>query len=568
MAALGLSLGVLMACGAPDGADRGAPPPTPEESPPTIEFRRASSESGLGFVYSSGSRGDYLMPEIMGGGAALFDMDNDGDLDVFLVQGGPLDDSPGDSPGDRLFENVGSASGVLQFRDITEASGIHGRGYGHGAAAGDVDNDGDVDLYVTNLGANVLYENLGAGRFKDITDAAGVARDAWSTSAGFVDVDRDGDLDLYVTQYLRWSRETEIPCFNARGARDYCSPNNYNAPARDVLYRNDSTTGGSVTFSDVSESMGLDRAFGNGLGVAISDFNGDGWLDVFVANDGMDNQLWVHRDGILRDEALISGCAVDREGVKKAGMGVAAEDVDLDGDIDVLVGNLHRESDSFFSNEGDGRFLDQTLSIGLGVVSRKYTRFGLGLRDFDNDGHLDLFQANGRVTRHSASLADDPYAEPNVVLRGGAGGAFKLVTTSTERATDGWGDVPRTSRAAAFGDLNSDGGVDVVVVNRDAEIDVLQNVSPDRGRWLLVRLVESSGRDAYHAILRAQVDGRAVTRYVNPVYSYQANHDPRIHIGLGDATQLTDVEVAWPDGSRQSFGDLAADQIVELRRRP
>ncbi|MEM8996572.1 MAG: CRTAC1 family protein, partial [Acidobacteriota bacterium] len=468
--------------------------------------------------------------------------------------------------GDRLFENLGvDAAGDLRFRDVTEASGIHGRGYGHGVAAGDVDNDGDLDLYVANLRANVLYENVGGGRFVDVTAAAGVGGDDWSASAGFFDFDRDGDLDLFVTQYLNWRPETEIECFNARGAGDYCSPNNYNVPARDVLYRNDSTGGGGIVFRDVSEAVGLDRAFGTGLGVAISDFDADGFLDVFVANDGMANQLWMHRGGVLRDEALVAGCAVDREGLKKAGMGVSAEDVDGDGDVDVLVGNMHRESDSFFSNEGGARFLDQTLAAGLGAVSRPYTRFGLGLHDFDNDGHLDLFLANGRVTRHSAGLADDPYAEPDVVLSGSAGGVFALATTSTA-APGGWEEIPRTGRAAAFGDLDNDGGVDVLVVNRDARAEVLRNTSPDRGHWLILRLVERSGRDAYHAVLRAKVGDVEITRQVNPVHSYQASNDPRIHVGLGEETALSAVEVTWPDGRRERFEDLAADQVVELRQ--
>ncbi len=499
------------------------------------------------------------MPEIMSGGAVLFDKDGDGDLDAYLIQSGQVEPVTAERQPNRMFENLGGGS----FRDITEASGTGDRGYGNGGAAGDFDNDGDLDLYVTNLGPNVLYENRG-DIFVDVTKQAGVAGDAWSSSAGFFDFDRDGDLDLFVTQYLNWQASTEIPCRNTQGERDYCSPSNYNSPARDVLYRNEGTRdGASVSFTDVSEEMGLQQKFGTGLGLVIGDFDGNRLLDVFVANDGMQDQLWLRRSaGGFRDDALIAGCAVDREGLEKAGMGVAAEDVDDDGDLDLLIGNLHRESDSFFENEGDGRFLDQTLLAGLGVISKPYTRFGLGLHDFDNDGFLDLFLANGRVMRHSEGLADDPYAEPNLLLRGGKGGVFARVESPVAAGEA----AIRTSRAAAFGDIDNDGGIDILIVNRDDRVELLRNIVPQRGHWLLLRLLTADGRDAHHATLRVTLSDRRLTRRVNPVYSYQASNDPRIHLGLGDAEEVTDVEIEWLDGSVERFDPLKADQVIELRQ--
>jgi hypothetical protein len=516
-------------------------------------FEEVASQRGLRFVYASGHADRHYLPEIMGGGAALFDMDNDGDLDAYLVQAGDLLDPSGNRPGNRLFRNRGDGS----FEDATDGSGAGVRGYGMGVTAGDYDNDGDTDLYVTNLGPNVLLRNDGGGRFTDVSAAAGVADARWSTSAAFLDYDADGDLDLFVVNYINWSPAGELDCYSLTGVSDYCAPKNYNAPSPDTLYRND----GDGVFTDVSVGAGLRAAFGNGLGIAPGDFDGDGRLDVFVANDGMPNQLWLNRgQGRFEDAALVRGCAVDLDGRAKAGMGVHATDVDDDSDLDLLVVNLDGESDSFFRNNG-AYFADDTAAVGLRVPSRPFTRFGMALLDFDNDGRLDLYEANGRVGRQSEQYSSDVFAEPNLLLRGTTTGRFEEV--SPRGGTDT--TLIATSRAAAFGDIDNDGGLDIVVVNRDAPAYLLRN-TVRRGHWMAFRVVDEHGRDALGASVTLSVGARRIRRDVSAAFSYLASNDPRVHVGLGSETRVAEVKVRWLDGSVESFGEFDADRLVVLRR--
>jgi hypothetical protein len=517
-------------------------------------FVESAAERGLVFRHESGHRERYLMPEAVCGGAALFDADGDGDLDAYLVQGGRIGgDAP--APPNRLFENDGSGA----FEDVTERSGTGDRGYGMGAACGDVDGDGDVDLYVTNLGPNALFENRGGGTFGIATEASGTGDAGFGSSAAFLDYDEDGRLDLFVVNYVDWYPGAELDCRDPMGLPDYCGPRNYDAPARDVLFRG----AGDGRFDDVSAPSGVGAVRGNGLGVTCGDFDGDGWTDVFVANDGMPDCLWRNGgSGTFEEVGLSSGCALDHEGVAKAGMGVATADVDDDGDLDLLVCNQVRESDSFFLNEG-GRFRDGATSAGLRVVTRPFTRFGLGLVDFDDDGTLDLFEANGRVERQAPRYADDPLAEPNLLLRGVAGGRFEEVLPrgGTEPV------LFATSRAAAFGDVDGDGGVDVLVVNKDGPAHLFLNRVPDRGAWVAFRVLDG-GRDALHATVTAEVDGRRVRRDVRTAYGYLASSSPLVHLGLGGARVARDVRVRWLDGSEERFGDRAAGEVHVLERTP
>src|SRR4051812_36051369 len=428
-------------------------------------FEEIGARAGVGFVHQSGHGQRHYLPEIMGGGAALFDMDNDGDLDLYLVQSGRLSlerdglsqasTDPPVGSGNRLYRNRGDGT----FEDVTDSSGAGTRGYGMGVTAGDFDNDGFTDLYVTSVGHNVLLRNDGRGHFVDVTAKAGVASSGWSTSAAFVDYDGDGALDLFVAHYLNWRPSAEVDCFSLTGVADYCSPASYDLPSAATLYHNN----GDGTFTDVSARAGILAAVGNGLGVVAGDFNGDGRIDIFVANDRTPNLLWLNQGGgRFREAALTMGCALDQDGTAKSGMGVDAVDVDDDGDLDLLVVNLDGESDSFFRNQG--RFFnDDTVTAGLRTASRRFTRFGMALLDFDNDGYLDLYEANGRVGRQSEVYSPDPYAEPSLLLRGFAGPRFEVIP--------GGGTSSRlvaASRAAAFGDIDNDGGIDIVVVNRDS----------------------------------------------------------------------------------------------------
>ena len=399
-------------------------------------FEEVAAARGINFVHRSGHEKRHPLPEIMGGGAALFDMDGDRDLDILLVQSGRIDAPPGTPAGHRLYRNRGDGA----FDDVSEGSGVAAvPGYGMGVATGDYDNDGDVDVYITNLGANVLLQNDGKGRFADVTRTAGVAGSGWSTSATFADLDADGDLDLFVTRYLDWRIEIERECYSLTGIADYCSPKNYDAPTSDLLFRNN----GNGTFTDISRAAGLTAAVGNGLGVIADDVNGDGRLDLFVANDGTPNHLWINLGSArFAESALMAGVAIDQDGAPKAGMGVHAADLDDDGDNDLIVMNLDTESDSFFRNEGRF-FVDDTVKVGLRVVSRRFTRFGVALLDFDNDGLIDLYEANGRVGLQAETFATDPYAEPNLLFRGVAGGRFEEVTPARRHRTAADRDQPR-----------------------------------------------------------------------------------------------------------------------------
>lgn len=562
----GIELGLAFAVGGLAACGRGAEPPPQaprleaDAGPPW--FEEIHERAGIGFVHASDAgAGTRRFPEIMGGGVALLDLEGDGDLDLYFVQSGELE-SPGiaSGSGNELYANDGSA----RFRNVSAGSGADDRGYGMGVAAGDFDQDGRTDLYVTNVGPNALLANRGDGRFEDVSFRAGAAVPSWSTSAAFLDPDADGDLDLWVCNYVAWVAGQEPACTTPAGRPDYCSPNSFHAPVPDTLLAN----AGDGTFVDVSAEAGLLTRGGNGLGVVAGDFDGDGWLDVFVANDQMENHLW-RGVGELRfqESALRTGCAVDSNGAPKAGMGALAEDVDDDGDLDLLVVNLRAQADSFYRNQGSW-FEDDTARIGLGSVSRPYTRFGVGWIDFDDDGRLDLYQANGRVVIASEveSRSADPYAEPNLLFAGGPDGRFRAVSPEG-------GVTPalvHTSRGAAFGDLDGDGGVDVVVVNRDAPPYVLRNVAPRRGHWIRFRVLEEHGRDALGAVLTVALDpegkGRTLRRDVRSAYGYCAASDPRVHVGLGALTVVARVDVRWPGGEVERFGPFEADREVTLTR--
>jgi hypothetical protein len=546
----------LWGCSGDDGT-------APAETGGTPWFEEAAAARGLTFQHDSGHRESFWMPEIMGGGVALLDADEDGDLDVYLVQSGSLEEPGAERGANQLFANDGRA----HFRDISAASGAADRGYGMGAAVGDADGDGDGDLYVTNVGPDVLLTARGQARFEDTTGAARLGHPGWSTSATFFDPDRDGDLDLFVACYLDWAREAELTCMDRLGRPDYCSPRNYKTPARDVLYRND----GDGRFSDVSAESGVREVPGTGLGVATGDLDGDGLLDVFVANDGMPNRLW-RNQGELRfeDVAMVAGCGVDANGLAKAGMGVTLVDLDDDLDLDVLVCNLKGESDSFYRNEG-GWFSDHTATVALAAVSKPFTRFGLALADFDQDGSLDLYQANGRVERAPDSSADEanPYAEPNLLLRGVRSGRDTRFEPVQPAA--GLARAPvATSRGLAVGDLDGDHVPDLVIVDRDGPVELLLGRAPALGAGLLVRALERSGRDALGAVLEIVHGAGHLRRDVGAGYGYLSSNDPRVHVGLGTTTEVERIVVRWVDGTRERFGPFPTapgeTRLVTLRR--
>lgn len=518
-------------------------------------FEECARERGLVFVHASGHREAYWIPEIVGGGAALLDMEGDGDLDAYLVQGGSLyPDATPAQLANALFENVGEG----RFRDATAGSGAEDPRYGMGAACADADGDGDTDILVTNLGRNTLLRNEGGGRFEDATEAAGTVGTGWSTSAAFLDHDRDGALDLFVARYLDWSPEKELVCTDARGQADYCSPKRYKAPARDLLFHNE----GGGRFADVSKRSGVWEDPGTGLGVAAGDLDEDGWLDVFVANDAMPNHLWKNYGrGRFANEAMLRGCGVDSGGLPKGGMGTVLADLDGDLDLDVLVVNLSGESDSLYRNEG-GHFVDGTAAAGLSAPGFPSTRFGLAAGDFDLDGYLDLFEASGRVERAREPAAEDPYAEPDLLLAGLPGGRFAQVLPRGGTREP----LIATGRAVAQGDLDGDGALDLLVVNRDGPAHLLFGRAPRGGSWILLHVLERTGADALGAALEIELGARRVRRDVAPNSGYLASHDPRVHLGLGSAQRVDGVRVRWGDGTMERFGPLEAGREHALRR--
>ena len=543
-----LLCGLLLA-----GCSGGEPEPVREGQP---WFEEVAASRGLDFQHTTGHEERCLFPEIIAGGGALVDLDADGDLDAYLVQSGHLTPDAPESPPNQLFLNDGSGA----FTDFTEESGSGDRGYGMGVVCGDADGDGDVELYVLNLEENVLFENLGDARFRNGSAASGLADPSWSVSGSFFDAENDGDLDLFVVNYIAWSLSSEIECSRAfNKSPDYCSPKQYQAPAPDTFYRNE----GNGVFTDVSAEAGLRTSFGNGLGLVCTDFDDDGWTDVFVANDGTPNQLWRNRgDGTFLDEADKRGFAFDQHGFAKAGMGVAAGDVDADGDEDVIVVNQGGETDSFYRNDGGAFLFDSTLQFGLGAATRPFTRFGVALLDFDNDGHLDLYEANGRVERAQQPGGTDPYAEENVLMRGVSDQHFVEVSPRGGTARP----LSATSRGAAFGDIDGDGGLDILVINRDGPAHLLRNVIANRGEWLRVNALDGNGSAAVGALVTVVASDRTISRVVRSGYSYAAASDLGVHFGLGDAAAVEEIRVRWPDGSRESFGPSDTGTSVDCRR--
>lgn len=518
-------------------------------------FEECAASSGIDFRHTRGRETRYFFPEIISGGCGLFDYDNDGDLDAYLVQGGELDPAAIDDTSCALYRNRGDGT----FENVTAAAGVAFKGYGMGCSAGDYDNDGDIDLYVTAYGGNALYQNQGNGTFKDVTESAGVRCGRWSASAAFADYDADGHLDLYVANYVSWTPQTEIYCRDGAGRRDYCQPSNYNAPAPDTLFRNL----GDGRFEDVSQKAGLLQAFGNGLGICHGDFNHDGHLDFYVANDGMPNQLWLNQgNGTFENEALYSGCAVNSRGVAEAGMGVQAVDIEGDGDLDFYITHIRGETNTVFINDA-GLFEDLTSATGLGGAGMKHTGWGLGFHDFNHDGLLDVFIANGSVTRPDRPWDPaDPYVEPKLLYQGQP--HRKFVEVSPQGGTSR--PVLGSSRSAAFGDVDHDGDVDLLVVEQNGPARLFRNVAGSNGSWAMFRVMGKHGREAIGASLEVLAGDARLHRQVASAYSYGAANDSRVHVGLGRHEQVDRVIVHWPEGAREAFGPFPARKLHIIRQ--
>ena len=451
---------------------------------------------------------------------------------------------------------------VLRFTDVTEAAGIRAAGYGMGVTTGDFDNDGWPDLYVTNFGSNQLWRNNADGRFSDVTAQAGVDDPRWSVSAAFLDFDRDGWLDLYVGNYVNFSFSNHIVCRSNSSAQDYCSPLAYNG-LPDRLFRNR----GDGRFEDVSARARIIRDFGGALGVVVGDYNGDGWLDIYVANDGVANQLWINRgDGTFANEALLAGVAVNMEGTAEASMGVDAADYDGDGDEDLFMTHLLGETNTLYVNNGQAWFEDRSLATGLAAPSKAYTSFGTGWFDYDNDGWLDLFVANGEVkTIPALAQAGDRYPlhQTNQLFRNLGNGRFQEVTAQAGAAFA----LSEVSRGAAFGDVDNDGDTDILLLNNNGPVRLLLNQVGAQHHWLGLRVLDRPGRDALGAWVEvAREAGGRLWRRVRTNGSYASANDPRLLVGLGTDTRVEAVRVHWLDGRVEQWQGLSIDRYTTLRR--
>lgn len=558
-----IPLFLLAAANCRDGPKpTGSPSPTPADQP---LFADITERSHVDLKHKNNASADFAMPEIMGAGGAIFDYDNDGDLDLFFIHG-----RPATGPADAIARNQllrRDADGT--YRDVTDESGLGGNGHGMGCALGDIDNDGDLDLFLTNVGPDALYRNNGDGTFTDITASAGVADDAWSMSACFFDYDRDGFLDLYVTHYVAY--DPAIKCRDADGAPDYCGPEKFDGVA-DTLFRNNGDPR-APAFTDVSESTGIAKSPRKGLGLICLDFNDDHRPDVYVTNDGQPHQLWINRPegGATRfvDEAMERGVALNAAGRTTAGMGTAAGDVDNDGDLDLFITNLAGESNTFYLNTGRGNFVDATENARLAAPSLPFTGFGAAFFDFDLDGDLDLAVANGRVFRDEpwSGAKLDPlmnfYAEPNLLFE----------NTGTARFTDinsRGGPLTKSievSRGLMNGDLDGDGDLDVVVTHCGGRARVYRNDAPRQGHWLIVRAVDPRlARDAVCAHVILVAGGRSMRRDITHTQGYLTSTDAAAHFGLGSATTIEKLTVRWPDGLEESFPPPNVDCRVTLVR--
>ena len=524
-------------------------------------FVEVAADVGLTFTHDNGARGQFMMAEPMGAGAALFDYDNDGDLDVFLVQSGPFTPAAGPPPGNassRLFRND-LAGGKLRFTDVTAKAGVGLRAYGMGAATGDYDGDGHVDLFVTSLGADTLYRNNGDGTFADVTSQAGVSDDLWSTSATFVDYDRDGRLDLFVANYVDFTPAANKLCNDPVGEPDYCSPRAYRS-VPDRLYRN---LGGG-RFANVTETAGTVKADGNGLGVVAGDYNGDGWLDIYVANDATPNQLWINkRDGTFVDEGPLSGSAVNAAGNPEGSMGIASGDFDQDADEDLFITNITGETFAFYENDGRGNFEDVRTRVGLAAPTAAFTGFGTDWFDYDHDGWLDLFVANGAVNIIEAQRGQPtPFRMKNQLFRN-TGGRFEETSAVAGPAFA----RAEIGRAAAFGDVDNDGDVDILVTNNAGPVRLLINQLSKDARSLQVRLEQpGTNRIAIGAWVGVERAGRkTLWRRVKTDGSYLSASDPRLHFGLPGPEPVAAIVVQWPDGTREKFAGVSGRQVTLKR---
>jgi enediyne biosynthesis protein E4 len=517
--------------------------------PSKIKFKLKNSVSPQRYTF-----------ETMVGGVTVFDYNNDGFLDIFFTNGAAIPSLEKTDPSywNRLFRNNGDGT----FTDVTEKAGLQGIGYSMGVAAGDYDNDGFVDLYVTGVNRNQLFHNNGDGTFTDVTEKAAVGGmvpklgKAWSVAAGWFDYNNDGLLDLFVVNYLNYSVKTATPCVQ-QGLPAYCSPVDF-LGTPNILYRNN----GDGTFTDVSEQSHISKYVGKGMGLAFADYDNDGFTDIFVSNDTFENYLLHNnRDGTFTNVALLAGVAYNAFGNAIAGMGADFRDIDNDGKPDIFETAMFGEGFPLYKNLGDGQFQDVTATAGLSVLTSRSTAWGVGVFDFDNDGNKDLFTANADILDNSMELAHRPYPLPNRVFRNKGGLAFEDLSAKAGTSFQ----VPAPHRGAAFGDINNDGRIDVVVTVLNGQPEIWMNRSNSGNHWIILKLVGvKSNRDGLGTKVKLTTSLGSQHNQATTAVSYNSSSDKRVHFGLGSASVVDTIELTWPSGIKQVLKNVKADQILTV----
>lgn len=526
-------------------------------NPDAVTFSDVTEEAGIHFKHINGKTEKKYVIETMGSGAVFFDYNNDGYLDIYVVNSGYVSDTSAlPFTGNVLYRSEGDG----RFTEVTKQSGSIGNGYGMGAVAGDYDNDGDQDLYLTNFGLDILYRNNGDGTFTEVTQKAKTINPLWSVSGAFLDFDRDGDLDLFVANYLEFDFSMK-PCFG-KGEASYCHPSLFNGTA-DILYRNN----GDGTFSDISLQAGVvNPAEGKGLGVAVGDYNNDNWPDIYVANDTTRNFLYHNNgDGTFTDVSLFAGCGYDENGVPEGGMGVDIGDYNNDGWLDIWVVNSSGETNTLYKNNGDETFSDVTDETQLGEPSYAFLSFGTKLFDYDNDGDLDIFVANGHVQDIIELLTEGfTYAQTAQMFKnnGSKGnGTFEEVSS----LSGSYFLEPYVGRGAAFGDYDNDGDVDAFVVNCNQKAFLLRNEGGNKNNWIGIKLIGArSNRDGIGVRVKIACDGQTQIKEVQSGASYASDNDRKLLFGLGEKKKVDLIEIKWPNGVVQILKDVGVNQMITV----
>ena len=522
-----------------------------------IQFVEVTQDAGIHWRHVDGRSGQKYFMETLGSGAAFFDYDADGDADLYFVNGAPLPGYvPEDTPTNCLYENNGDGT----FTDVTEQAGLGDTGYGHGCAVGDYNNDGKLDIYVTNYGNNRLYRNNGDGTFTDVAEVAGVVEPRWSTSCAFADYDRDGNLDLYVVNYIVFDIDENPWCgLKEKNVRAYCEPDNFPAQS-DTLFRNN----GDGTFTDVTKSAGIHNTTGKGLGVVWGDYNNDGSPDIYIANDSTEN-LFYHNsgDGTFEEVGFMIGVALSENGAAENGMGTAFGDWNNDGWLDLTVTNYAQQTNTLYHNDADGFFTDATATTKTAQLTYPYLGWATAFIDYDNDGYQDIFVANGHLHENLAELGQQgTYGQRNLLFRNNADNTFTEVSETLGPGMQ----LEDVSRGATFADYDSDGDIDIVVTNSNTAPRLLRNDGGNRKNWLQIRLIATQGStDAIGARVTITTKELTQTREVRSGDGYLSQRDLTLHFGIGDYEQVDTVEVQWQSGGKQILQSVQANQVLSIK---